>query len=285
MARTAGDVLTAAVRAQVDAIAGAQDAVRRDVPDAVHRQRVAVRRLRALLRSNARCFAPGEPDVADLVERLAAYSRALGDARDAEVQRARLAELARDLIPASSAQVRDGFVTLDDALSRQHAVARAHLIATLDSAEHADLLHRLLVLAEDPPLGERAHRPAAATLRAALGRCLARVRRRGVPLAARPDPADVHRLRKATRRARYAAEVLASSGGGTAARRAHRTASRLHRLQDALGTVHDADTLRATLADLRDPRTGATVDVCDAAEERRAADALAACPALLRRVP
>jgi CHAD domain-containing protein len=99
----------------------------------------------------------------------------------------------------------------------------------------------------------------------------------------RPDPADVHRLRKAVRRARYTADVLASFGSGRRSRRAVRTAARTELLQDALGTVHDADRLRATLAAERDPRTAPAVDACDAVEATRADDALAACDRLVRR--
>ncbi|WP_166844672.1 CHAD domain-containing protein [Isoptericola sp. BMS4] len=286
MTRSAGDVLSATIRAQVDVVVGARDAVRRDTPDAVHRQRVAVRRLRTLLRVHRDCLAADGPLAPRaLAADLAAYARVLGDVRDAEVQQARLAELADELAPASAA-VRSGLVTLDDALRRRHAAARARLVAALDAPAHADLVRRLRALAAGPPLTDRAASPARDVLQPALGRAVRRARRRAAPVAAateaaRPAPHEVHRLRKAARRARYTGDVLASFGSGRRSRRSARTASRMKRLQSALGTVHDADTLSGTLTALRDGGTAAAVDACAERETRRAEAALARSRGLL----
>ena len=53
----------------------------------------------------------------------------------------------------------------------------------------------------------------------------------------------LHEVRKAARRARYASEVAAAVVGAPA----RRSAKRAHRVQEALGTQHDAVTRQETL--------------------------------------
>ncbi|MEU2201546.1 CHAD domain-containing protein [Isoptericola sp. NPDC019482] len=326
MARTAGDVLAAAIRAQAETVlrvhADVRAATAPDVggpdpspgvgtspvtgtaADAVHDARVAVRRLRAVLRVFPDCTA-AEPGT---VGALTWWVRALGAARDAEVQRDGLAALARDLVSAPSG-VRAGLIVLDGALRAAHDDARTAVRSALASTRCRDLTARVGALASAPPLGPGAGGEAAVTLRPGVERELARVGRRAGPVAgwhgpapedgpspasaaggtgsatsaARPAPDVVHRLRKAARRARYAAEVLAGSGDHATDRWADDVVAHHRELQDLLGTVHDADVLRATLAGLRGPRTAAAVDACVQLGDERAAQALAAAATALRR--
>jgi len=314
-ARTAGDVLAAAICTHAEAVLRGHDGVRAAaaVPapgapdagdDAVHDARVAVRRLRATLRVFRDCTAP-EPGT---VEALTWWVRALGAARDAEVQQDGLAALAADLAPGSP-DVHAGLVVLDGALRAAHDEARAGVRAAHSSARARDLTARLDALASAPPLGPGADGEAAATLRPGVERELARVERRAGPVAGRrgpgpahrssraaaggrgdaptapsatrPPPDVVHRLRKAVRRARYAAEVLATSGDRATDRWADDVVAHHRELQDLLGTVHDADVLRATLLGLRTERTAAAVDACVRLGDARAAQALAAAVAAL----
>jgi|GEM_PF-3306215 len=293
MARSAGDVLTVAIRTQAEAILRGHDEVRAsaagpgaDAPDAVHDARVAVRRLRATLRAFAARVAPED----GTLDALTWWVRTLGAARDAEVQRDALAELGRELAPAAS-EVRAGLVVLDGALRAAHAEARAAVTTALASARCRDLTARLDALAAAPPLADGAGEDAAVALRPGVEHELARVRRRTDPVASwsgpdggppRPAPDVVHRLRKAARRARYAAEVLAASGDLATDRWAGDVVAHHHDLQDLLGTVHDADVLRATLAALSGPRTAAAVDACARAAGERAERVLAEAARLSR---
>ncbi|MFE5309381.1 CHAD domain-containing protein [Isoptericola sp. NPDC056605] len=295
MARTAGDVLAAAIRTHAEAVLRGHDDVRaaavrasgapEAAPDAVHDARVAVRRLRATLRVFRGCTAP-EPGT---VEALTWWVRTLGAARDAEVRRAGLAALAADL-ERPSPDVLAGLATLDGTLVAADAAARAEVATALASARCRDLTARLDVLAAAPPLADRPGTPAATALRPGVERELARVGRRAGPVAAwrdpgsgdRPAPGVVHRLRKAARRARYAAEVLAGSGDLATDRWADDVVAHHRELQDLLGSVHDADVLRATLLDLSGPRTAAAVAACVRLGDERAAQALAAAAAAVR---
>jgi len=304
-ARHAGEVLAAAIRTHAEAVLRGHDGVRAaaavrapgapDAPDApgagsdaVHDARVAVRRLRATLRVFRDCTDPEPGTVAALTW----WVRALGAARDAEVQREGLAALAGGLAPGSP-DVHAGLVVLDGALRAAHDDARARVRAALASPRARDLTARLDALASAPPVVGDADgdtgRDAATTLRPGVERELARVARRAGPVAAsqgpggggRPPAAVVHRLRKAARRARYAAEVLATSGDRATDRWAAGVVAHHRELQDLLGTVHDADVLRATLVGLRTPRTAAAADACVRLGDERAAQALAAAVAAL----
>ncbi|MFB7800463.1 CHAD domain-containing protein [Isoptericola sp. NPDC056134] len=295
MTRTAGDALGAAIRAHAETILRGHDDVRTaaarapgapdDAPDAVHDARVAVRRLRATLR----VFRDGTAPEPGTVGALTWWVRTLGAARDAEVRRTGLAELAAGL-ERPSPEVLAGLATLDGALVAADAAARAEVTAALASARCRDLTARLDALVTAPPLTDRSGEAAATTLRPAVVRELGRVGRHAGPVAAwrgpgtgdRPPPDVVHRLRKAVRRARYAAEVLATSGDRATDRWADDVVARHRELQDLLGTVHDADVLRATLAALREPRTAAAVDACERLGDDRAAQALAAAAAAVR---
>ncbi|MEV7026428.1 CHAD domain-containing protein, partial [Kitasatospora sp. NPDC093558] len=85
---TVGQVLLARIETQAVVLAGLDDAVRADEPDAVHRMRVACRRLRSALRTYRRLFAAGATD--ELVAELRWLAAARGRARDREVLAERL---------------------------------------------------------------------------------------------------------------------------------------------------------------------------------------------------
>ncbi|MFD6179226.1 MULTISPECIES: CHAD domain-containing protein [unclassified Isoptericola] len=299
MARTAGEVLTDAIRTQAETILRGHDDVRLaasgpDAPEAVHDARVAVRRLRGTLRAFRPCLDPED----GTLDALTWWVRTLGAARDAEVRRAGLAALAADLTtdpPGADPEVHAGLVLLDGALRAAHEDARGGVAEALASPRCRDLTSRLDALAVAPHavLGPRAGDPgadAATALRPGVEHELARVRRRAAPVASwagpddgpRPAPEAVHRLRKAARRARYAAEVLGTSGDAGTDRWAAAVVDRHRALQDLLGTVHDADVLRASLVGLSGPRTAAAVTACTALGDERAARALEAAADLAR---
>ncbi|WP_062313385.1 CYTH and CHAD domain-containing protein [Demequina rhizosphaerae] len=238
---TAGDVVAAYLRAQVDELARRDPDVRRDLPDSVHRARVATRRLRAALAS----FGPLlDPDVTEpLRYELRWWGRVLGVARDAEVRRDRLAA-AIDALPGALVvgPVREELV---GGATTEYREAWRLATEKMAGPRYLALLRGLEALAADPPLTPRARRRADRELRRHVRRAWRRVDRRHAAAAAAPAAHRdelLHEARKAAKRARYAAEAVEPVFG----HRARRLASRLDGVQEALGTQHDA----IALADL-----------------------------------
>ncbi|MDT0322669.1 CYTH and CHAD domain-containing protein [Streptomyces millisiae] len=236
-------------RRQVDAILTLDPAVRRDLPDAVHRMRVASRRLRALLRS-ARAVL--DQDVTDhLAAELRHLGAELGVDRDREVLTERLTtrldELPEEL---RVGPVAERLAAWD---RERRAESRALVVRLLDSPRHLDLLDALHRLLADPPLRPRAaERPARKVLAKAMRRDrdrLARRLRAAYATPAGPDhDAALHAARKAAKRARYAAEAAVPAVG----KPARRQAKRCKALQRALGDHQDSVVARAALRELAD---------------------------------
>ncbi|GHF54918.1 hypothetical protein GCM10018790_36090 [Kitasatospora xanthocidica] len=240
---TVGQVLMARIEAQAEVLAGLDDAVRADEPDAVHRMRVACRRLRSALRTFRRLFAPGTTE--HLVAELRWLAGALGGARDLEVLAARLAAQAREL-PAECGPERVAAALERWGEAEYHRV-RPEVVAALDSPRRRALGEALTALLADPPLRHRAARPALPEL----SRVAAREQRRTadrvrVALAAGPEDRDhaLHEARKAAKRARYTGETATPVAGGPA----ERYAARMKAVQEVLGEHQDAVVAAATLA-------------------------------------
>ncbi|GAA2827840.1 hypothetical protein GCM10010441_60290 [Kitasatospora paracochleata] len=240
---TAGTVLAARIREQVDQITELDRAVRADEADAVHRMRVASRRLRSALRSY-RGLLDGDP--APVVEELRWFGGALGHARDSEVLAERLLAQARDL-PADGG--RDAVVAdLTRWAERQQRQARPEVMAVLDSPRYQLLVETLAELAADPPLGPRAERPAGPELT----RTLRRERRRTddrIRAARSAEPGEavesaLHAARKAAKRARYAGEAAGPAASDFT--------ERMKTLQDLLGRHQDAVVAAAEVRVLSD---------------------------------
>lgn len=244
----AGDVLTAYVRTQVDAIVSLDPLVRRDAEDALHRMRVATRRLRSLLRSYSVLLDRSVTD--PLADRLKELAGVLGGARDGEVLRDRILALLSDVPselvvgPVSERITR----SLGDDLSR----ARDVVLRALDSDEHAELLDRLVELGAALPWANPrvARRRAAKVLPPAVERAHRRVRRdlRAAHASDVREQRDLalHDARKAAKRVRYAAEVLVPALG----RPAEQVARRAEHVQAVLGEHQDAVVARGLLIQL-----------------------------------
>ncbi|MFJ8622853.1 CHAD domain-containing protein [Kitasatospora sp. NPDC093550] len=240
---TVGQVVLARVEEQAAVLAGLDEAVRADEPDAVHRMRVACRRLRSALRTFRRLFAPGATD--ELVAELRWLGGALGGARDREVLAERLAAQAREL-PAGCGPERVA-AALERWGETEYRRVWPEVVAALDSPRRRDLGDALAALLADPPLRRRADRPAVAEL----SRIAAREQRRTADrvrtaLAAGPGERDgaLHAARKAAKRARYAGETAAPAAG----RRAERYTERMKAVQEVLGEHQDAVVAAAALA-------------------------------------
>ncbi|MEU3961296.1 CYTH and CHAD domain-containing protein [Streptomyces buecherae] len=249
---TAGDVVLDAVRRQVAAIVALDPAARREVPDAVHRMRVATRRLRSVLRSYRKVL---DREVADPVgAELKWLAGELGVDRDREVLAERLTA-GLDAVPDEQrlGPVRARLTIWAQA---EHADARQRLLTALDGPRYLDLLTTLDALRADPPrtregtpplLRPAAAKPPRKVVRAAVLTETDRLARRvDAALALPPGPerdGALHAARKAAKRARYAAEA-AELGLGKGARE---LAGRLQAVQRLLGDHQDSVRARETL--------------------------------------
>ena len=221
-------------------------AVRRDAPDSVHQMRVTARRLRSALQAYpAIVSGPATQHVRDELKWLGAM---LGEFRDNEVLsdylQARLADLPPELVlgPAQ-ARVRAHFAP-------REASARSALVDALNSARYFTMLAELDQLLSDPPLATAAAGPAREVLPQAVAGAYRRTRRevRRVRRAAAGPARDaaLHEVRKAAKRARYAAEAAEPALG----EEARRFAKRMKAVQSALGEQHDAVTARGVAREI-----------------------------------
>lgn len=242
---SAGAVVARYLREQVDALLDRDPDVRRDAPDAVHKARVAARRLRSALAA----FRPLlDREVTDPVrDELRWWGQVLGEARDAEVARDRI-RVVLDRLP-DELVVGPVRARVVDELDARYREALRTAVAQMGEDRYLDLLTALEDLADAPPLTAPAADPASEVLPALARRTWKRTRRRATAAAAaegeRRDEL-LHDVRKAAKRARYAGESMEPAIGKAAAR----FARRLEAVQDALGEHHDAVALARTLREL-----------------------------------
>ncbi|WP_165964551.1 CYTH and CHAD domain-containing protein [Actinomadura sp. KC216] len=216
---TTGEVVLGYLAEQVAAVLALDPKARLGEDDAVHRMRVAVRRLRSALRSyrpvlDAERTAPLGPELRWL-------AGVLGEVRDREVLRMRFAGAPTFL--------------LDD-LERQERAAYRRMNATLKEDRYFALLDKLDRLVIDPPFAREADRKARKELPGLVTRAWDRMARDYASIKTADDP-DIarHETRKSAKRARYAAE-LAVPVLGVAARRVVKDA---RRIQEVLGDYQD----------------------------------------------
>jgi CHAD domain-containing protein len=204
--------------------------LRRGDQHAVHRTRVAARRLRSTLRTFRDAAGADQADQR-LYEELKWYAGLLGAVRDPQVQESLMLTLLEDV----SAELRVGPVQerINDELGRRRSAAWDELTVALDGPRYLALLDQLdeRVQLGSGPAGKPRTDPASvvrATRRKA--------RRRLRAALASNEPEQLHRARKAAKRARYAVEAAAPVlGRGKAAT----LVRRYKRVQDVLGDYQD----------------------------------------------
>ncbi|WP_448626196.1 CYTH and CHAD domain-containing protein [Geodermatophilus sp. URMC 64] len=228
---TAGQVVLAALAAQVSALQDADLLVRTDQPDGVHDLRVACRRLRSILAAYRPVLdrARTEP----LRDELRWVGAELSAARDGQVALGRL----RDLAAAQPDELLLGPVAarLQQAAIKDAEEGRKRAARTLADARYLRLLDDLHALLDDPPLTGAADTPAGPVLADAVHRAGRRLRRR---ISAARDGAaggSLHETRKAAKRVRYTAEVAAPVLGDDAAA----LVDCMKTVQDVLGERQD----------------------------------------------
>jgi CHAD domain-containing protein len=199
-------------------------------PEGVHQARVATRRLRSDLRTFHPLLDPTW--TAQLQPELRWLGGALGRVRDDDV----LIELLENF---------GSVEPLIEVVADERETSRQALLRALDRPEANKLLDHLVAAAHDPHTAPQADDPAPDLLRPLVRKRAARLRKTVDRLGAHPADAELHRVRIATKRCRYAVEAVAPAFGSDAAA----AAAALAKLQDTLGAMNDAVVISARLAD------------------------------------
>jgi CHAD domain-containing protein len=231
----ANQVVAAYLRQQAHALASLDPMVRRDRPDSIHQMRVATRRLRSTLRTFSEVI--GGDDAAGVAAELRWLGGVLGEARDAEVQAARMGEQVRQtgteqLLGPVQARIQSHF-------AKVQATARESVLAALNSERYFALLDALDAVITGSPGGPYAQSRADGVLSATVRKSYRKTRRRmrralREPAGPGRDSA-LHQARKAAKQARYAAEAAEPVAG----RDATRFARRMKKVQSVLGDHQD----------------------------------------------
>ncbi|MFC4148304.1 CYTH and CHAD domain-containing protein [Micromonospora mangrovi] len=219
--------------AQRDVLVIRHPAARGGDEDAVHAMRVAVRRLRATLRTFRGLW--DRPESESVRAELRGLGRRLGAVRDSQVLAARLT----GAVHAEPPELVLGPVAarLTAHFAADLATAVDGLREALDSDRWIDLLRRLDALVEEPPARPVGPRWIDRRIRRALTGADDRLDR------ADGDDDALHEARKAYKSARYAVEVRRPDAGRPAAT----LVRRLKQLQDRLGGHQDSAVAREVL--------------------------------------
>lgn len=223
------------LHAQIDDVFAGDLGLRRG-QDPIHDTRVAIRRLRSTLRVFGKLL--DTDAVGDIDGELKWFAGLLGEVRDCQVQRRRfdtaLADLPSELVLGPVAG------RIDNDLQGIELRARQVVTEEMNSARYLDLLAILQRWRTDLPV--TGHLSAKA-LRKRADRAAAKADSRLLTALDNDDDSDLHRARKAAKRARYAAELLTPIDPGTT-----RTVKHYKKIQTVLGDHQDsvvaAETLR-----------------------------------------
>ncbi len=248
----------------------AEQMVRDEHPDGVHDLRVAMRRTRSLLTTFKREL--GQDRCLRLKEELRWAGGELGPVRDLEVVHARIeAVLGEQRVELVLGGVR---ARLDDHARRRRPEATTRVRTLLDSERWRRILADLDGFGREVTgtADEARHR-----LRKDWRRLRRRARRAALAVDERSHEAALHEVRKAAKRARYAAETLGPLFGDDAAR----MEAAAEAVQQSLGDHRDTLLSRRMLRELGvqahlDGDNGFTFGRLHALEEAAGSAALAA---------
>ena len=207
--------------------------------EAVHQARVATRRLRSDLRTFRTLFS--EEWAERLRAELSWLAELLGQVRDADVL--------FDRMIASLAEIEGsptGRRVVLQQLTARRERARAQMLKGLVTARYAALLRALVDAARSPVLSGPADEPAGEALPRFAVTPWKKLHRAVGRLGENPSDDDLHAVRIAAKRARYAAEAVAPLVGSAA----RRYAAAVGELQGALGDYHDSVVARQWLAEI-----------------------------------
>lgn len=247
---TLGELVQAYLRTQCDIILEARDGLAARDDDMVHPVRVAIRRLRATLRTFSAVYDTAAGS--EFADELRWAGTLLGDVRDLQVLAERFADEDRTSSPAT-------YRAIAEEIQRDRAEAWHAVGVALGSARAAALFRTVERWRDDPPFTGAAERPARRAKKR-VAKADARVTRRlaRVSDAAPADAGELlHDARKAAKRHRYAVELAQPVLGAAA----ERTIERRRALQDALGAHQDAVVALGYLQQIRlDTSNGASAE-------------------------
>ncbi|MCP2262217.1 CHAD domain-containing protein [Streptoalloteichus tenebrarius] len=213
-------------------------------PEDLHQMRVAVRRMRAVLRSARDTLDRDWAD--DTRAELGWLGRALGPVRDLDVLVAHLRAESQDFADEERAAVE----RLLDGLCAERRRARERLLAVLAEERYQALLHRLADAATTGVPASGHASDLMAVIRREYRALRDSVRR------AHKDPTDqrLHAIRVRGKRLRYTLELAEPALG----KRGRRVLRALREMQDVLGEHQDAHVAEERVRALLTPRDGDT---------------------------
>ena len=240
------DWVLALMRTQLQVIRAHDPGIRLgEDPEELHQMRVAVRRLRALLRAARPMFA--SKPIEAIREELAWLGTVLGGPRDLDVLR----DYLRGEVAALDSPDRSAGRRLLRRLDRVRVQAREDLLAGLDSPRYFTLLDRIEETISHPPVAD-----VDVSLDEVAAREWRKLRRTVKSLPETPGDAALHEVRIKAKRARYAAELAATAVGQPA----ERFVELVKKLQDILGEHQDAAVAEARLRELAKEAPGERTD-------------------------
>jgi CHAD domain-containing protein len=230
-----GSALAAYLSAQIDQIIAGDLGLRRH-HDPIHDTRVAIRRLRSTLRVFGRLLDPSE--VGEMDGELKWFAGLLGEVRDCQVQQRRFGAALDDIpdeliLGPVRARIRTHLQSIE-------LPARTRVADAMAGERYLTLMATLRRWRTDAPLAADV-----------TDRALDRHARKAAHKADRRlssgleagEAVQLHRARKAAKRARYAAELLKPVAG----KKANRKVKHYKRIQSVLGGHQDTVVARAAL--------------------------------------
>ncbi len=235
---SSADHILMAMKAQVYAIHAHEAGARNGQdPEDVHQMRVAIRRLRAILRAGRALFSPKW--VEGLRRELKWLATPLGRVRDLDVLHGYL----RSWLKGRPAAERTAGQRLLRHLDVDRARANAGLRAALAGPRYARVLARLKAALIQPPI-----RNADVSLPGIAALEFEKLRKAVKKLPRHPNADDLHAVRIKVKRARYATELAQP----IVARHGERFIKTAKTLQDILGEHQDAVVVEAYLRRAKD---------------------------------
>jgi CHAD domain-containing protein len=241
---TAGTVLLAYLVDQVHALTEQDPRVRVDAHDAVHKMRVATRRMRSALATYGKFLDDGDT-VRLLRTELKWLAGVLGEARDAEVMHERL----KDMIAKEPTELVMGPVArrVDIELGAEYNKANQQVLEALDGQRYFHLIETLETLLAAPALTKSGRQPARKVIPGLIQRDVKRLRAaveeaKNHPAGTGDHPA-LHEARKDGKRLRYAAEAATP----LSPKKASRLVDAAHTVTKVLGDHQDSLVTRAVL--------------------------------------
>lgn len=258
----AGHIREAAERVAATAAGTARGEVGYDA-EAIHDFRVALRRLRTLLKPARALY--GKKKIRAAGDELRRFAQATGVVRDEEVLHETLASL--DL-PRRTRRALDAWIRSRGRLERELRRGAVELLASPAEGHAAPPLEHALTTLEGAVRPSKKSKHAASEVaRAAIDAAILGVRETAASAPSTADPTAMHALRIREKRLRYTAEIFAEVLPGESAR----LVKDATRMQKRLGELHDFDQAIAVILQARSLARPTRPLVLDALREARKA--------------